>query len=143
MTARVGFIGAALGHQAITVFLTNDSNLRCLLDGYPRVQMLTAGSQRIPTETDTGPSYTIPPMRPGRVLLSRNESATFFVGITDATGYGTDSCPVSTWVAITLPRDKIPIMLKMRLSAYGGIVQHVRCGQVSVSPVIAGVHRRT
>jgi hypothetical protein len=81
-------------------------------------------------------------MKPHRVLLSREASATLFIGVADGTGFP-DTCPVSTRVAITLPGNKAPITMDLRLPAYGGPTQHIRCGTVSVSPVVAGIHKRT
>lgn len=124
------------------MYLRNDSDAPCRLDGYPTLRMLTAGDRRIPSQTSTRPSYTIPPMKPHRVLLSRGQSATFFIGVTDETGYGTRRCPVSTRVAIALPSTQTTITIGMHLSAYGGSVEHLRCGEVSVSPLIAGRHPR-
>lgn len=143
LTARVGFAGAALGHEGIAVYLKNDSTSPCVLDGYPSIQMLTLTGRPIPTETSTRPSYTIPDMKPQRVLLSGRRAATFFIGVTDATGYGTGRCPVSARVAITPPGNATAITLALGLSAYGGSIQHLRCGELFVSPVIAGLHRRT
>lgn len=142
LTARVGFIGAALGHMGVSVYLANHSGLRCVLDGYPSLQMLTATGRRLPTFTSTGPSYTIPPMKPHRVLLSEEASATLFIGVADGTGIP-DNCPASTRVAITPPGDKASITIGLRLPAYGGPTHQIRCGTVSVSPVIAGIHKRT
>ena len=143
LAARVGFIGAALGHEGVSVYLRNRSNSPCLLDGYPSLQMLAASGSPISTQTKTGPSYTIAPMKPERVLLLPRRWATFFIGVTDATGYGTDTCPTSTRVAIAAPGDATAITIAMHLSAYGGDVDHVRCGEVFVSPVIAGRHQRS
>ena len=135
-------MGVALGHEGISVYLSNDSGSRCMLDGYPTLQMLTATGRRIPTVSSTGPSYTIPPMKPRQVLLPLRASATFFIGITDATAFDY-ACPVSTRVAITPPGNKTPLTIDLRLSAYGGSTKDIRCGMVGVSPVIAGIHKRT
>lgn len=141
LAARVGFVGAAAGHQSVSVYLTNASRSRCTLDGYPTLQMLTASGRQIPTTTDTRPSYTILPTKARRVSLVPEGSATFFIGVTDTTG-GYEDCPTSARVAITLPGNRAPITIALRIAAYSGSVQHTHCGLMFVSPVIAGIHKR-
>jgi hypothetical protein len=142
LTAQVGFIGAAAGNEGISVYLTNDSGSRCTLDGYPTVQMLGAGGRRIRTVEHKGSSYTIPPMEAHRVSLSSRGSATFFIGVQDGTGF-TYHCPAASRVAISPPGAARPIIIELQLPAYGGATSSARCGGVSVSPVIAGIHKRT
>lgn len=142
LTARLGPGGVALGSAGMSVYLTNVSKSRCALRGYPDLQMLTSSGRAIPTVTHDGPAMTVPAVKPRVVSLRPGGSATFFAGYADGTGFGTDHCPASTRVAITLPANTKPIIVVWRLAPYGGSVQHVRCGSISVSPVIPGIHRR-
>ncbi len=132
----------AAGSIGVSVYLTNVSGSRCVLLGYPDLQMLTATNRLIPTMTHHGPAMTVPSIKARPVSLAPGGSATFYTGYSDVTGYGANHCPISTRVAITPPRDKTAIVIDWRLSLYGGSVQHVQCGGVNVSPVIAGIHRR-
>ena len=123
----------------MSVYLTNVTSSRCVLAGYPNLQMLTSAMRPIPTTTHHGPEMTVPPIRSRLVSLPAGGSATFCVGYSDATGYGTDQCPTARRVAIALPHDATLIVIGWRLEPYGGSLQHVRCGMVSVSPIIAGI----
>jgi hypothetical protein len=140
LAARLGRGGVATGSVGMSVYLTNVSGSRCVLAGYPSLQMLTLAMRPIPTTTHHGPAMTVPPIRPRLVSLPAGGSATFYAGYSDATGYGTDQCPTASRVAVALPHDTTSIVIGWRLAPYGGSLQHVRCGMVSVSPIIAGIH---
>jgi hypothetical protein len=73
------------------------------------------------------------------VTVKPGGEASFDLGYDDATGYENDRCPISARVAITPPNASRPITVPWRMQPYGGgSVTHLRCGQITVSPVFAG-----
>jgi Protein of unknown function (DUF4232) len=140
LTARLGPGGVAAGSAGMSVYLTNVSTSRCVLVGYPNLQMLTLAMRPIPTTTHHGTAMTVPGIRSRPLSLPAGDSGTFYAGYSDATGYRADQCPSSSRVAITLPDDTTPIIVSWHMAPYGGSLQHVHCGLVSVSPTIAGIH---
>jgi Protein of unknown function (DUF4232) len=140
LTARLGPGGVAAGSAGMSIHLTNVSSSRCVLVGYPNLQMLTSAMRPIPTTTRHGLAMTVPAIRSRPLSLPAGDSGTFYAGYSDATGYGTDQCPSSSRVAISLTHDTTPIIISWHLAPYGGSLQHVHCGMLSVSPTIAGIH---
>jgi hypothetical protein len=86
-----------------------------------------------------GIAYTVPSVPERLVSLAPRREASFVVGYDDATGYGNESCPTSERVAVTPPNASAPIIVVWRMQPYGGgTIQHLQCGQITVSPVFAG-----
>ena len=138
LIVRIGHEGAAAGHIGVEVRFQNVSARACTLYGYPGLQMLDAAGRPLPTEVHRGRAYTVPNVAERLVTLRPRAGAAFDAGWDDATGYGRKQCPTSTRVLITPPDAYQSIKIAWRIQPYGGgSVQHLRCGQITVSPVFA------
>jgi hypothetical protein len=138
LVVRVGRLGVALGHVGVTIDFKNVSKATCTLYGYPGLQMQSAAGQAIPTDVLRGTAYTVPSMPERTVTLVAHAEAAFDLGFADSTGYGLDKCPTSARVEITPPNAYRPITISWRIQPYGGgTINHLRCGQITVSPVFA------
>jgi hypothetical protein len=136
---KLGPAGAALGHIGQLVSFENASATTCTLYGYPGLQMLDAAGRPIRTQVLRGIAYTVPSVPERPVSLPPGHEASFDLGYDDATGYGNESCPTSARVEVTPPNAYAPITVAWRMQPYGGgTIQHLRCGQITVSPVFAG-----
>ena len=130
---------AAMGHVGQVVSFKNISTTTCTLKGYPGLRMFDAAGQLIPTEVTDGPSYIVPALPDKVVVLTAGSEASFDVGYSDATGYGTAECPTSSQVAVTPPDASQPITVSWRIQPYGGsTIEKLQCGQIAVSPVYSG-----
>ena len=130
---------AAMGHVGQVVSFKNISTTTCTLKGYPGLRMFDAAGQLIPTEVTDGPSYIVPALPDKVVVLTAGSEASFDVGYSDATGYGTAECPTSSQVAVTPPDAGQPITVSWRIQPYGGsTIEKLQCGQIAVSPVYSG-----
>ena len=139
LVVELGPSDAAMGHIGQVVTFTNVSAVTCSLEGYPSMQMFDAAGLAIPTEVTDGASYTVPAMPARVVFLTGGSEASFDVGYSDATGYGTAVCPNSVQVAITPPDASRSITVSWRIQPYGGsTIAKLQCGQIAVSPVYAG-----
>ncbi len=128
-----------MGHIGQVVSFKNVSTKSCALTGYPSVEMLGVARRPIPTEVTDGPSYIVPALPERTVTLAVGAEASFDVGYSDATGYGTAVCPTSAWVAVTPPDASQAITVPWRIQPYGGsTIAKLQCGQIAVSPVYAG-----
>ena len=137
LAVYVGRSGAALGHIGVTVNFKNVSTETCTLYGYPGLQMLNAAGHPIQTDVLRGTAYTSIPEH--TVTLVSHAEAAFDLGFDDSTGYGLDKCPTSARVEITPPNAYRPITITWCIQPYGGgTISHLRCGQITVSPVFAG-----
>jgi len=136
---RLGRAGGALGHIGQEVHFKNISPMSCTLVGYPGLQMLNAAGHPIRTQVLRGIAYTVPTVPKRLVMLAPGGEASFDLGYDDSTGYDSKKCPVSSRVEITPPDDYRPIMVSWRIQPYGGgSTTHLRCGQITVSPVFSG-----
>jgi hypothetical protein len=139
LRVKLGQAGGALGHIGELVSFENVSTTTCTLHGYPGLQMLAAGGKPIRTQVLRGVAYTVPAVAQRLVSLRPGHEASFDLGYDDATGYGNERCPTSARVEVTPPNAYEPITVVWRIQPYGGgTVQHLRCGQITVSPVFAG-----
>jgi hypothetical protein len=139
LTVRLGRAGVALGHVGQVVSFKDSSARSCTLYGYPGLQMLDASGHRIRTEVLRGIAYTVPAAPRRVVVLTPGAEASFDLGFDDSTGYQREKCPTSARVEITPPNAYRPITVAWRIQPYGGgSVTHLRCGQITVSPVFAG-----
>ena len=127
----------ALGHIGVVVHFTNRSRSTCELHGYPGMQMLDAAGKPIPTSVQRGIAYTVPKVPERAVKLTPGGEASFDLGYSDSTGYGDEKCPTSTRVEITPPNDFKPLTIAWRIEPYGGDIPHLKCGEITVSPVFA------
>jgi hypothetical protein len=143
LTVRRGFMGVATGSVGAHVVFTNVSESRCSLEGYPKLQMLDAAGRHIPTVLHKGSFMTVPQMRVRPVSLAPGASASFYIGFEDATGYGDAQCPTSTRIQVTPPENTKPMTIAWRLQPYGGsTIAKLRCGEITVSPVVPGNRKR-
>jgi len=142
LSLRHGFAGVAAGSVVVTALFTNTSASRCTLEGYPTLQLLSAAGTRLKTLIHRGASVVVKPARARLLTLAPGHHASFFVGFADATGYGLDKCPASARVAVVPPNDQAPITIAWRLQPYGGSTEHLRCGEIAVSPVVPGALRQ-
>jgi Protein of unknown function (DUF4232) len=139
LSAKVGRVGVALGNVGVIFTFTNTSPRTCSLQGYPGVHMLDANGDPLPTEVTDGVAYTVPSIPEQVVDLKPGASASFDLGYSDSTGYGTAICPEATTLAITPPGAQQPISVTVEVDAYGGsTIQTLHCGDITVSPVYFG-----
>jgi hypothetical protein len=139
LAVELGLSGAAMGHIGQVVSFKNISTRTCTLEGFPGVNMFDVAGRPIPTEVTDGPSYTVPSLPETVVVLIPGSEASFDIGYSDATGYGTAVCPTSVQVGITPPDASRPITVPWRIQPYGGsTIAKLQCGQIAVSPVYAG-----
>jgi hypothetical protein len=139
LRVKLGWAEGALGHIGQLVSFENVSATTCTLYGYPGLQMLDAGGKPIKTRVLRGIAYTVPLVPERDVSLSPGHEASFDLGYDDGTGYGNERCPTSARVEVTPPNAYEPITVRWRMRPYGGgTIQHLRCGQITVSPVFAG-----
>jgi len=139
LAVTLGRGGVATGHVGRLVSFRNTSATTCTLLGYPGMQMLDAAGHPIRTQVLRGTAITVPSVPERVVTLTPGALASFDLGYDDATGYGNDRCPTSARVEITPPNDFRSITISWRIQPYGGgSVTHLRCGQITVSPVYAG-----
>jgi hypothetical protein len=129
--------GGAAGSVGLTYQFTNKSAYSCTLHGYPGFQMLGAQSRPLAThlwrQPATGPVPT--------VTLPPEGNAWFQIEYPAQTGYGNLHCPTSTSVEVTPPNAHHQVFLRTgegaHLQPYGGTIEHLHCGQVSITPVAA------
>ena len=139
LAVALGHGGVAMGHIGQVVSFENVSTKTCTLKGYPGVEMLDAAGHPIRTEVTDGPSYTVASLPERAVTLTPGSKASFDLGYSDATGYGTAVCPTSAQVKITPPNASQPITVSWRIQPYGGsTIAQLQCGQIAVSPVYSG-----
>jgi hypothetical protein len=138
LTVAPGQGGVAAGSIGQVVHFTNVSHGTCSLYGYPGMLMLDAAGRPLATEVHRGASVTVTPLPVRLVDLLPGHEASFNIGYADGTGYGTEHCPTSTRVEITPPNDYKALTIAWKLQPYGGDIPHLRCGEITVSPVFAG-----
>jgi hypothetical protein len=123
----------------MVVTFKNTSNAACSLYGYPGLQMLDSAGHPIPTEVIRGTFTTVPSVPEQLVQVAPGADASFDLGFSDATGYGSASCPTSTEVEFTPPNATQRITIPWQIQPYGGsTIAQLRCGQITVSPVYSG-----
>jgi hypothetical protein len=138
LRVKLGRAGVALGHFGQVVSFKNASRATCTLSGYPGLRMLNAVGHPIRTQVLHGIAYTVPSVRERVVTLAPGGAASFDLGYDDGTGYANERCPTSSRVEITPPNAHTPITITWRIQPYGGgSIAHLRCGQITVSPVFA------
>ena len=144
LAVRIWREGAALGHIGVEVRFVNLSGGACSLYGYPGLQMLDGRNHALPTRVHRGVAYTVPKTAERVVIVRPRASAAFDAGWDDATGYGLKKCPTSSRVLVTPPDAYRSISVRWRIQPYGGgTIQHLRCGQITVSPVFAPTSHAT
>jgi hypothetical protein len=142
----LGGSGAAMGHIGMDFIVKNVGTSTCELEGYPTVQMVAGSRRLVPSRITFGPSYTVPSTPVRIIVLTPGSRAGFLLGYADSTGYGFDHCPSAHGLRITPPGDLARFDLnlgRVEIQAYGGTVQDLQCGEISVSTVmtLAAVRR--
>ena len=130
--------GAGLGHVGVLFTLRNTSSVSCRLDGYPRLQLLGASGQRLPTTVVRAVSgaYLFPAVVPHRVALPPGAVGSFDLQYGDipvgaaANEPSATACPAATHVEVTPPSAADHAVVMARMAPCGG--------QVVVSPVVPG-----
>lgn len=124
--------GGAAGTISLTISLRNMSATACTLEGYPGMQLLTAGGTPITTTVVHGgfsgsvPSAASQP--PSLVTLAPGFSATFWLQYEDVPVGNETACPESTKAQITPPKDTAPAVVPL-------VIAPCNSGTVHVSPV--------
>jgi Protein of unknown function (DUF4232) len=135
LRAQLGQANGAAGSVRISATFKNTSRSTCSLEGYPGMQMLNKAGKPIRTSVHRGLTGTAPVRV---VSLAPGGVARFYMGFAAATGYGNKKCPTSARVQVTAPNDFSSLTVAWHLQPYGGTIQHLECGLISVSPVQAG-----
>jgi hypothetical protein len=110
----------------------------CVIRGYPAVTMLDDSGHPMPTivrrARPGAPQYGAVQL----VILHTGERALFIVSWADGTGYAHARCPTSAQLRLTPPGGGHGVVLRGphgRITPYGGAVDHLDCGIVTVGPV--------
>jgi Protein of unknown function (DUF4232) len=128
----------AAGSIAVNFAFVNVSRRRCGLRGYPRVQMVNATGQQIPTPSRRG---AIGPSLKA-VVIGPGQRAYFLVQFPDHQEFrgqpGYKSCPTSAQLRVSLPGQAGTLTLRGKRAAIspGGRTAGT-CGLVFVSAVVA------
>lgn len=138
LTVKPGSPEGAAGSIGEVVHFENVSRTRCELEGYPGLLMLGANGRPLATDVHRGSSVTVASRPVALVVLAPAGEASFDIGYADSTGFGNERCPTSTRVEVTPPNDYGHLTIAWRLQPYGGNIPHLRCGEITVSPVYAG-----
>ncbi len=132
LSVRPGQATAGAGHVTQTVSFFNTSSSACTLYGYPGMLMFDAAGEPLTTHVSRSPT-----MAERTVTLDPGAQASFLAHWADQTGYGTETCPTSSTVEITPPNAFHGGYVHWMITPYGGSVQNLRCGEISVTPVYA------
>lgn len=139
-----GRVGVAMGNVGDDgIAFKNVSTSACRLKGFPNIQLLDVAGNPIVTHLNKGTSYTVQATPEKLVTLLPNDEALFDLGYTDATGYGTEKCPTAFQEAITPPGSTKSIIVAWEMTVFGGDIPHLRCGEITVSPVYASPTEHT
>ena len=137
-TVWVNQTGAA-GSRASEYGFKNVSGHRCELEGYPTVQMLTKSGGKLSTKDQHAALGAFQIMlKP--VIIAHDETAYFGIEYESSTGYVNAYCPTSAALELTAPGSTKSVLLTGfggRIQPYGGSVQHLHCGILSMTPVSA------
>ena len=129
--------GVASG-TASAEFAFVDTEQRCRMRGFPKVQMLTATGASLPTtQREINTSLAL---RPKTVGLAKGGRAYFAIFYPDGTGMTGVSCPESAALRITPPGQRGSIVLRgsrAQIRAYGGTIPHPHCGELRLTVVSA------
>ena len=137
-TVWVNQTGAA-GSRASEYGFKNVSGHRCELEGYPTVQMLTKSGGKLSTKDQHAALGAFQIMlKP--VIIAHDETAYFGIEYESSTGYMNAYCPTSAALELTAPGTTRGVLLSGvggRIQPYGGSIQHLHCGILSMTPVSA------
>lgn len=135
LVAEIGVANVAMGHVGQEIRFKNRSVHACTMRGYPRLAMVDATGAPIATHLNFGSDYIVPVLRVTTVTLAAGGVAGFLVGYEDATGYSGVTCPTSHAIKIFPPMNSRAILVNWHLAPYGGTVNALNCGMLTVSPV--------
>lgn len=128
MSAALGSSQGAAGHILDVFTLTNTAAAACTLDGYPTLAMFAASGGGLPARYSHGADMAFPALSPRPVSLAAGATASFSVGYSDVPT-SSASCPTAASVGITPPGGSIVLTVRTSVTF---------CGQIDVSPVVAG-----
>ena len=132
--ATAGLVGSIVGSNGAagtietTVGLRSTATTRCILGGYPGLQMLGPGGATLPTNVVRKGNYSFTSMAPTTVTLSSGQSAYFNIGYSDVPVGNETSCPTSASLEVTPPNATDQLVITATLSPCGG-------GTLLVSPL--------
>ncbi len=133
LSATPGQATAGAGNITQTVTFLNTSSAACTLYGYPGMLMFDSAGQPLPTHVSRSANFA-----EGTLTLLPGAEASFMAHWPDQTGYNNEICPTSSTVEITPPNAFHGDFVRWQITPYGGTIQDLRCGEISVSPVFAG-----
>ncbi|MEJ2631055.1 MAG: DUF4232 domain-containing protein [Acidihalobacter sp.] len=138
LALRAGQADAGMGHVTQALVLERRGTGSCRLFGTPRVQLLDSHGAPLPTVQRTTPYPLVPGRMPPMIRLAPGEKAHFTVHYATATGYGSERCPTAAALAVTPPGATGTLHLKLSITAYGGTVAKLICGELLVSALSPG-----
>lgn len=101
--------------------------------------MLAQDGTKLATEVSWGSSVSVLSEPVTLVSIAPSASAYFYMGYANQTGYAMDTCPTSASVQVIIPNAYNPVQVTVALNPYGGTVQNLKCGMITVSPVVSQV----
>jgi hypothetical protein len=140
LSVKAGQGSGAAGSLQSEFAFVNRGSRACTLEGYPRLQMLSASGQEIATTNEHAPPGADGINRSKLLTLAPGHDAWFAIDYADQTGYGNLTCPTAAKVRFTPPGVTGTVTLSgqhARISPYGGTIEHLHCGLVQVTPVTA------
>ena len=144
LVATVGRMGAAAGSEGTSIILRNQWRSACWLAGYPSIQLIGLAGRTVPTSVTHRPAMVMPPdLRVHKVMLAHGQSVRVYVGYSNPGDFigmrGFAGCPASTRVKLVPPGDQASIAVKVSIGGADEIKGHIRCGELSISPVTRAV----
>jgi hypothetical protein len=138
LALRAGPADAGMGHVTQALVLERRGAGNCRLFGTPRVQLLDSHGAPLPTVQRTTPYPLVPGRMPPMIRLAPGEKAHFTVHYASATGYGSERCPTAAALAVTPPGATDALYVKLSMTAYGGTVAKLICGELLVAALSPG-----
>lgn len=134
---KAGMSSAGAGSVLSEFAFVNKASTTCSLYGYPHLQLLDSSGDPIAThDRDALPGFDSVPTK--LVTLATGQRAWFGVYYPDATGYANLKCPTAWQLRFTPPHSNGTVTLAgkgAQITPYGGIIEHLRCGDVMLTPV--------
>lgn len=118
------FAAAAGGAAKVVVALTNSSKTACSLTGYPKLQLLDAKGNDLPTTVDDGGSGI--PSSDTVVtanLAAKGGQASFLLYWVASPSSSEPTCTMAPEMKVTVPGSTKTITMPAEINACGGIVQ--------------------
>ena len=114
LTLTLDRSGVALGHVSVLLRLANRSQQTCVLDGYPRLQLLDAHQQPLPThEQQTTSAYTFTVPAPQPVVLAPGAGAYVHLEWRDVPLSDQPCFSGVAFLQVTPPHNQTPLLLAL------------------------------